>query len=675
MESTELNEMESLLLNVERPIFTNQEKFDNNFQKNGPSEKKKGMFGQLKASCCSQCSAMKSSKEFWFGMFPIIGWLSKYSLKDQLLGDIISGCTVAVMHIPQGMGYALLGGVSPIIGLYMAFFPVLIYVCLGTSHHISIGTFAVTSLMTGKIVSQYGSRDYANSSISEHSFKMDNISSNYYTNLEVATAACFMVGIWQTLMGILRLGILGIILSDHLVSGFTTGAAIHVLVSQTTNLLGLKIPRFTGSFQLIRSTVAICGALPKTNLAEVVVSFIAITIMAVHNDWLKPWYGKKMKFPIPTELLVIGIGTAASYLGKLSSDYGINILNHIPTGFPTPRSPPYELFPSIIQDTIPVAIVAYVISLSMAKIFARKRGYEISSNQELIAQGAANVFGAFFSCMPVSTSLSRSMLQESVGGETQLASVVSCALMLIILLWMGPFFESLPLAVLSSVIIVSLKGMFMQFRDFISAVKTSPLDSIVWMSTFLAVVIVDIDIGLGVGVVASVTVLIYRGHRPYAATLGHLQGTEMHVDVELYSAAVEAPGIKIFHWAGAIHFANGETFRHVVDSQLGVIMNPDVPVANIEYLILDCSALSYVDLSGTKILTTLHKDLMKSRGITLVLANCSEPLLQQLERQKYFQSFPKSQVYPSIIDAVMTIESSIRCKNGSSPNSAVVTVD
>ncbi|XP_046639394.1 solute carrier family 26 member 6-like [Daphnia pulicaria] len=446
--------------------------------------------------------------------------------------------------------------------------------------------------MTGKIVSQYGSRDYANSSISEHSFKMDNISSNYYTNLEVATAACFMVGIWQTLMGILRLGNLGIILSDHLVSGFTTGAAIHVLVSQTKNLLGLKIPRFTGSFQLIRSIVAIFGALPKTNLAEVVVSFIAITIMAVHNDWLKPWYGKKMKFPIPTELLVIGIGTAASYLGKLSSDYGINILNHIPTGFPTPRSPPYELFPSIIQDTIPVAIVAYVISLSMAKIFARKRGYEISSNQELIAQGAENVFGAFFSCMPVSTSLSRSMLQESVGGETQLASVVFCALMLIILLWMGPFFESLPLAVLSSVIIVSLKGMFMQFRDFISALKTSPLDSIVWMSTFLAVVIVDIDIGLGVGVVASVTVLIYRGHRPYAATLGHLQGTEMHVDVELYSAAVEAPGIKIFHWAGAIHFANGETFRHVVDSQLGVIMNPDVPVANIEYLILDCSALS-----------------------------------------------------------------------------------
>jgi hypothetical protein len=95
--------------------------------------------------------------------------------------------------------------------------------------------------MTGKIVDQYGSHDDANFS-SEHSFKMDNISSIHYTNLEVATAVCLMVGLWQILMGILRLGILGIILSDHLVSGFTTAAAKHVVVSKTTNLFGIKNP-------------------------------------------------------------------------------------------------------------------------------------------------------------------------------------------------------------------------------------------------------------------------------------------------------------------------------------------------------------------------------------------------------------------------------------------------
>ena len=411
------------------------------------------------------------------------------------------------------------------------------------------GTFAVTTLMTGKIVDLYSSQEDTNATaLSEDSMNFDNDTISHLTNLEVAIAVSLMVGFWQILMGILRLGVIGIILSEHLVSGFTTAAAIHVVVSQARNLLGIKVPRFNGPFRLIRSTVAIFGALLTSNPAEVITSCIAITILAVHNDWLKPWYGKKIKFPIPAELFILIFGTVAAYFGNLTHDYGIRTLEHIPTGFPAPQSPPFALLPQIAIDTIAVAIVSYAVSLSMAKIFARKRGYEISNNQELLAQGVSNVVGSFFSCMPVSTSLSRSMLQESVGGETQLASVVSCFWLLIILLWVGPFFESLPLSVLASVIIVALKGMFMQFRDFTSTLKSSPLDSVVWMITFLTVVIVDIDIGLAVGALASIFVLIYRGHRPYSATLGRLPGTEMHVDVNYYPTAVQVRGIKIFRW-------------------------------------------------------------------------------------------------------------------------------
>lgn len=104
----------------------------------------------------------------------------------------------------------------------------------------------------------------------------------------------------------------------------------------------------------------------------------------------------------------------------------------------------------------------------------------------------------------------------------------------------------------------------------------------------------------------------------------------------------------------------------------GAIPTPDVSVTTIEYLILDCSALSYVDLSGTKILTSLHNDLMTNRGITLILANCSEPLTKQLDRCNYFQTFPKSQIYPSIIDAVMTIEGSNQFAFDSSLSSPIV---
>ena len=79
----------------------------------------------------------------------------------------------------------------------------------------------------------------------------------------------------------------------------------------------------------------------------------------------------------------------------------------------------YQLLLSIAFDCVTVAVVAYAVSLSMAKIFARKRGYEVCNNQELLAQGLSNTVGSFFSCMPVAASLSRSLLQEAVGGQTQ----------------------------------------------------------------------------------------------------------------------------------------------------------------------------------------------------------------------------------------------------------------
>lgn len=82
--------------------------------------------------------------------------------------------------------------------------------------------------------------------------------------------------------------------------------------------------------------------------------------------------------------------------------------------------------------------------MSMALIFAKKHAYEVRANQELLALGLANITGSFFSCLPIACSLSRSLIQEQTGGKTQLASVVSSAFILVLLLWVGKYFECLP---------------------------------------------------------------------------------------------------------------------------------------------------------------------------------------------------------------------------------------
>lgn len=223
--------------------------------------------------------------------FPIFSWLHSYK-KDDFVGDVVSGCTVAIMHIPQGMGYALLGNLPPVVGIYMAFFPVLMYVLFGTSRHNSMGmksripsrftltnnsptgTFAVISIMVGKCVNKFSNIEtgIANATITQ----MNETATGYsYSPIEIATLVCFMVGMIQVkitnsrklslhtlannllialqlLMYVFRLGALSFLLSECLVSGFTTGAAIQVLTSQVKDLLGLQLPRLKGNFKMIK---------------------------------------------------------------------------------------------------------------------------------------------------------------------------------------------------------------------------------------------------------------------------------------------------------------------------------------------------------------------------------------------------------------------------------------
>lgn len=111
---------------------------------------------------------------------------------------------------------------------------------------------------------------------------------------------------------------------------------------------------------------------------------------------------------------------------------------------PEPQLPPLDLLSSVLVDGFTIAIVAYSVSLSLALLFAQKLHYEVDPNQELLAQGAGNIFGSFFSSIAFTASLSRSSVQQTVGGKSQIASLVACVLLLVVLLWIGPFFEPLP---------------------------------------------------------------------------------------------------------------------------------------------------------------------------------------------------------------------------------------
>ncbi|XP_058805489.1 solute carrier family 26 member 6-like isoform X2 [Phymastichus coffea] len=631
-----------LKLNVERPVLEEQD-LRQLYQYEKPNISViQSVKKSLRSASCKGCIE---------NVIPASYWLRKYKWRNDFMYDVISGLTVAIMHIPQGMAYALLGNLTPVIGIYMAFFPVLTYVFLGTSRHVSMGTFAVVCLMTGRAVLAYSTPletiENSNNTLKESQLLQH---TKIYTPIQVATSVTFMVGIIQLIMYVFRLGVISTLLSETFVNGFTTGAAIQVLLSQVFDLLGLNSVKPRGYFKLIKTFYVIFKDIPDANIAAVITSCITCCLLTFSNELIKPWVGRKCKFPLPMELLAVITGTLVSSIFNLPASYNIKTVGKIPTGIPEPQLPAFSLLPTVALESIGITMVSYTVTMSMSFIFAKKLHYDVDSNQELFAMGSSNIFGAFFSCMPISASLSRSLIQQAVGGKTQLASIISCLILLVILLWIGPFFEPLPRCVLASIIVVALKGMLVQAKELAKFWKMSKIDGIVWMLTFISTVVVSIDVGLIVGLLASIASILFQSVRPYSCLLGHVPNTELYLDTSRYIGVAEIFGIKIFHYSGGLNFINAGQLSHDLQEKVGVkprlVLKHRAKLAKkgiyaepndfetkctIKCIVIDVGAVSKIDSSGVHALREIVADFAQI-DISVYLAACSPLVYDKIQR-------------------------------------------
>ncbi|XP_004522103.1 solute carrier family 26 member 6 isoform X2 [Ceratitis capitata] len=634
-------------------------------------------------------SGMRRSWNNWsflslfVGIMPIVQWLPRYSLRRDAMGDLVAGITVAIMNIPHGMAYGILAGVTPGCGLALAIFPVLVYMILGTSRHISIGTFAVISMMTLKVVQTYATEDsvllapavtLVNGTAAVAGGAAEAVKvADIITPIEVATALAFCTGLLHLGMGFFRLGTLAALLSDPLVNGFTTGAAVHVTVSQLKDVLGVQVPRYKGAFKIVFTVIDLFKSIPSTNVVALTICVCIMIFMTICNEFLKPCLSKRCRLPFPGELISVIGGTLVSRLLQLNENYGVTLVGDIPKGLPMPELPRMDLIPVVAVDSIAIAIVSFSVVMSMGLTFAKKHSYEVRANQELFALGMANCISSCFSCYPLACSLSRSVIQEQTGGVTQLASLVSAVLIIMTLLWMGPFFSTLPRCVLAGVIIVALKPMFMQARELKKYSKQGKLELLTWLATFILVVLIDIDYGLLIGILISLLALYIKGLKPYCCQLGTIpEAPAVYVDLNHHRNAIEVPETKIFRYVGSLNFATKMYFRHSLYSSIGLettklqqsktataavkangmtAQNGEVAHLNpFNFLIMDFSMLGHVDVAGCKTITDIMKEL-KARGVRMFISSPSDRVYDTLVHSMALGEGP-FETFPTLHDAV-----------------------
>uniref|UniRef100_A0A8C8T029 Solute carrier family 26, member 6 n=1 Tax=Peromyscus maniculatus bairdii TaxID=230844 RepID=A0A8C8T029_PERMB len=476
---------------------------------------------------------------------PVLGWLPRYPVRDWLLGDLLSGLSVAIMQLPQGLAYALLAGLPPMFGLYSSFYPVFVYFLFGTSRHISVGTFAVMSVMVGGVTETL---------TADEAFVQGLNATVDDARVQVAYTLSFLVGLFQVGLGLVHFGFVVTYLSEPLVRSYTTAASVQVLVSQLKYVFGIKLTTHSGPLSVIYTVLEVCSKLPLTVPGTVVTALVAgvvLVMVKLLNEKLK----RHLPLPIPGELLTL--------IGATGISFAL-----VPSGRWVP--PKTELFAKLVGNAFAIAVVGFAIAISLGKIFALRHGYRVDSNQELVALGLSNLIGSFFQCFPVSCSMSRSLVQESTGGNTQVAGAVSSLFILLIIVKLGELFRDLPKAVLAAVIIVNLKGMMKQFSDICSLWKANRVDLLIWLVTFVATILLNLDIGLAVSIVFSLLLVVIRMQLPHYSVLGQVPDTDIYRDVAEYSGAKEVPGVKIFRSSATIYFANAELYSDSLKQKCGV---------------------------------------------------------------------------------------------------------
>ncbi|OBS66013.1 hypothetical protein A6R68_05448, partial [Neotoma lepida] len=176
---------------------------------------------------------------------PITKWLPAYKFKEYVLGDLVSGISTGVLQLPQGLAFAMLAAVPPVFGLYSSFYPVIMYCFFGTSRHISIGPFAVISLMIGGVAVRLVPDDIV---IPGGVNATNGTEARDALRVKVAMSVTLLSGIIQVR---LQFGFVAIYLTEPLVRGFTTAAAVHVFTSMLKYLFGVKTKRYSGIFSVV----------------------------------------------------------------------------------------------------------------------------------------------------------------------------------------------------------------------------------------------------------------------------------------------------------------------------------------------------------------------------------------------------------------------------------------
>ncbi|EFA79135.1 hypothetical protein PPL_07960 [Heterostelium album PN500] len=596
-----------------------------------PKPKSRNISDRLKYAAQKMTKFLKTKglivKKFLRRKFTLIDLITTYK-KEYLQNDISVGISSGTMIIPQSMAYAFLAGLPPIQGLYTAFIPAAIYCLFGSSRHLAVGPLALMSIMVGAAVQGQEPKD-----------------NDQY--ISYANLLALMVGVNYLLMGFLQLGYLINFLSRPVLSGFTSAAAIIIILSQANSLFGIKGDNQPYAWKYFYE---IAKGLPETQWIAVVMAIGCFTLLYVFKNYFKTI--PKTTIPVPAPLILVVLGLIISFFADFEGR-GLALVKEIPSSLPFPfgswQSISFDVALSLYKEALVIPVIGLIETVSAAKAAANKCKYDISMGNELTALGMANLFSWVFQGYPCAGAFGRTSLHMSSGAKTQLTTIVSVVVVGLTLLFLTPVFYYLPKVVLAAIVIFAVSQLI-DLEEVQNLWRINKIDMLLLLVAFWTTIVLGVQPGIAVSVILSLVLVIYQSSRPNCYIVGRIPGTTTYNDIDLYPEAITENNVVVFRFDAPIIFCNSYYLR----KQLKKIYKneDDTKNANVSAIVLDCSSVTNIDSTGVKYLKELIRELVDLK-IPMCFADVRPNVVELLKLSGVYRDLGGDHFFVKVHEAVV----------------------
>jgi len=543
---------------------------------------------------------------------PALSWLSSYQ-REWLRFDLVAGLTTAAVVIPQAMAYAAIAGLPLEVGLYTSLIPLVVYAVMGTSRSLSVTTTSTIAIMAASILGQVAS------------------GGGPAALLSASATLSLLVGAFLLLAGLLHLGVVANLVSIPVLTGFKAGVGLTIVLGQLPKLLGIDIAK-AGFFQDIWSIVT---HLSHTSIPTLILGVVMLALLL----GLKHFAPK-----VPGALVTVAVGIAASaFLGLDKA--GVSLVGSLQGGLPPFTLPDLSLVQQLWPAALGIALMSFVESAAAGRAFLHKGESIPKANSELVAIGMTNLAGSFFHNMPAGGGTSQSAVNDGAGARSQLAGVVTAAVVLATLLFLAPLFAMMPHATLAAVVVVASIGLCGPAK-FLAIRRIRYMEYRWALVAVIGVVLLGTLKGVLVAVLVSLVALIIHANRYPVHVLARKPGTNVfrprspeHPEDETF------PGLLLLRPEGPIYFTNAPRLDHQI-LELRLAAAPTV-------LALDLGAVPDMEFTALMMLIDGEEELRRY-GVMLWLVALNSEVLRIVQHSGLGERLGRERMF-------FTLEQAVEC--------------